>query len=247
MKAISLLPLSLAAMFAGALVAGGSTKSGANGKDHKHDHKSTQGAVSEHIHAAVPAEYAKQVAPSHIWTDASVIARGAAIHAAKCAVCHGSEGGGDGPAVAGLIMKPVSFRDKAMVAEMTPEYWFWRVSEGGAVEPYKSKGSSMPAYKSDLSAQDRWAVIAFQRPDLFPTLESKRAAILKVLPIYLHHNHRTPDLYADFHEKDTGGHGSHAMDMGPRPPSVHEVLAGTAPPSDQPQPTTKTPARDHKH
>ena len=42
-----------------------------------------------------------------------------------------------------------------MVAEMTPQYWFWRVSEGGAAEPYRSKGSVMPAYKGSLSAEDR--------------------------------------------------------------------------------------------
>jgi hypothetical protein len=85
------------------------------------------------------------------------------------------------------------------------------------------------------------------RPDLFPTLQDKRAAILRILPIYLHRNHGGDDAYAEFHERDTGGHGGHTMDMGPRPPSVHEVLAGTAPTGDQPQPTTRTPSGDHKH
>jgi hypothetical protein len=84
------------------------------------------------------------------------------------------------------------------------------------------------------------------RPDLFPTAAAKRVAILKILPIYLHRNHAAQDLYADFHEKDTGGHGGHGMDMGPRPPSAQEVLAGTAPPSDQPLPI-KAPRSDHKH
>ena len=65
-------------------------------------------------------------------------------------------------------------------------------------------------------------------------------AILRVLPIYLHRNHGARDLYPEFHEPAAGAHGGHAMDMGPRPPSVHEVLAGTAPPSDQPQPTQTT-------
>src|SRR6266850_6870172 len=45
------------------------------------------------------------------------------------------------------------------------------------------------------------------RPDLFPTLEDKRAAILRILPIYLHRNHGAQDAYAEFHEKDVGGHG----------------------------------------
>jgi mono/diheme cytochrome c family protein len=514
--------LSFAAIAVGAGVFAASTF--ANGNDQKHDHK--HGGGAGHIHAPVPPDYAAQIAPPEIWTDRSILARGQAIHDTKCAVCHGRQGGGDGPAAGGLIMKPPSFRDQPMVAEMTPAYWFWRVSEGGAMEPYKSNGSAMPAYKDDLSAEDRWAVIAFQhsfsghdgahgpsehpemqgaprahpeprglkfgsqwvtrdhrwqprgpwkdevrrqlpqlyrelngidfghahlgetllktkdpqqierarlevldfifsspavppdeeqiaptinrlawevtktfdwahifhrslydlftsdkvgdkpaayrklladylekpeaitphrldhhgalwsfaesksfrdkfgkfntqiwayhwlqaaiydvqllgdskrqqelmpkviafyhgylrrppvewqfmpmmpeaapnfardfpeaatifdnlhmlhdnfddilvRPDLFPTLESKRTAILKILPIYLHRGHGPDDRYADFHES-SGGHGG--MAMGPRPPSVHDVLAGTAPPSDQPQPSApKAPGAGHKH
>ena len=48
-----------------------------------------------------------------------------------------------------------------MVAEMPGNYWVWRVSEGGLVEPFKSKGSAMPAWKTALSPEDRWAVIAY--------------------------------------------------------------------------------------
>ncbi len=59
-------------------------------------------------------------------------------------------------------VKPPDFRDRQMVDEMTPDYWFWRVSEGGQVEPYKSMGSAMSAWKQDLSPEDRWAVIAYQ-------------------------------------------------------------------------------------
>src|SRR5262245_60228995 len=72
-------------------------------KQHPQDGKHGHGSAPEHIHAPVPAEYAKQMPSDAIWTDKAVIAKGAAIHAAKCAVCHGNEGAGDGPAVAGLI------------------------------------------------------------------------------------------------------------------------------------------------
>jgi hypothetical protein len=76
------------------------------------------------------------------------------------------------------------------------------------------------------------------RPDLYPTLQAKRAAILKILPIYLHRSHGVNDLYPDFHEKAEMQMGGHAAmtDMGPRPPSVEDVLAGSAPPRDQLQP-----------
>jgi hypothetical protein len=86
------------------------------------------------------------------------------------------------------------------------------------------------------------------RTDRYPTLSTKRAAILKILPIYLNRGHSPTDLYADFHEPTGASIGAHGamMDMGPRPPSVHDVLAGTAPASDQPQPD-RAPAPAHKH
>jgi mono/diheme cytochrome c family protein len=116
----------------------------------------------EHVHAAVPAEYARQSAADGLWTDRAVLERGRTIYHAQCAICHGPRGAGDGPAAAGLQLKPPSLQDAAMVAEMTPAYWLWRVSEGGTSEPYKSKGSIMPAYKDTLSIDERWAVIAYQ-------------------------------------------------------------------------------------
>ncbi|HEY7518498.1 MAG TPA: copper-binding protein [Methylomirabilota bacterium] len=90
-----------------------------------------------------------------------MIARGQEIFAAKCALCHGAKGDGKGPGASNLPLKPADFTDGKMVAEMAGNYWVWRVSEGGLVEPFKSKGSAMPAWKSELSMEDRWAVIAY--------------------------------------------------------------------------------------
>jgi len=115
-----------------------------------------------HMHAPVPPDYRNVKEPKGLWTNQALIRRGRGIHDAKCAVCHGADGSGNGPAAAGMMPKPPSLRDKKMVAEMSPSYWFWRVSEGGEVEPYKSMYSAMPAWKDDLSVEDRWAVIAYQ-------------------------------------------------------------------------------------
>jgi mono/diheme cytochrome c family protein len=60
-----------------------------------------------------------------------------------------------------LAVKPPDLRDETMVNEMAGNYWFWRVSEGGQAEPFRSTGSAMPAWKHELSIEDRWAVIAF--------------------------------------------------------------------------------------
>ncbi len=113
------------------------------------------------MHAPVPAEYRKAHIPAAAWTNEPLLARGKEIYAARCAVCHGEQGDGKGPAAAGLPVKPPSFLDGKMVGEMAGNYWFWRVSEGGAVEPFKSMGSIMPAWKGELSVEDRWAVIAY--------------------------------------------------------------------------------------
>jgi mono/diheme cytochrome c family protein len=114
------------------------------------------------MHAPVPPEYRDVKEPKGLWANQALINRGRRIHDAKCAVCHGANGSGNGPAAAGMMPKPPSLRDKKMVSEMSSSYWFWRVSEGGAVEPYKSMDSAMPAWKDDLSVADRWAVIAYQ-------------------------------------------------------------------------------------
>ncbi len=75
------------------------------------------------------------------------------------------------------------------------------------------------------------------RPDLYPTLESKREAIMKVLPIYLYRNHEPSEQFAEYHEKqmmggdekhEMMGHGMGMMDMGVRPPSARDVLFGNA-------------------
>jgi mono/diheme cytochrome c family protein len=115
-----------------------------------------------HAHVPAPPEYADVHMPLSLWTDPATIARGKEIYGTRCAVCHGDTGDGKGPAGVALPLKPSDFRDKAGVAEMRDNYWFWRVSEGGQVEPFKGKGSAMPPWKGELSIQDRWAVMAYQ-------------------------------------------------------------------------------------
>ena len=116
---------------------------------------------SDHEHPSVPPAYATSHIPARVWTDPKMIAKGKEIFTAKCALCHGEKGDGQGPGAANLPLKPADLTDGKMVAEMADNFWVWRVSEGGLVEPFKSKGSVMPAWKGELSMNDRWAVIAY--------------------------------------------------------------------------------------
>src|SRR2546429_7428054 len=115
-----------------------------------------------HAHMPAPLEYADIHVPTSVWTDPAMITRGKEVYASRCAVCHGDQGDGKGPAGVALPLKTPDFRDKDGVAEMRDNYWFWRVSEGGQVEPFKGKGSAMPPWKGELSVDDRWAVMAYQ-------------------------------------------------------------------------------------
>src|SRR5947209_10887457 len=115
-----------------------------------------------HAHVPAPLEYADTHVPLNVWTDQAMIGRGKDIYTTRCAVCHGDTGDGKGPAGLALPLKPSDFRDRDGVAEMRDNYWFWRVSEGGQVEPFKSKGSAMPPWKGQLSVEERWAVMAYQ-------------------------------------------------------------------------------------
>jgi mono/diheme cytochrome c family protein len=124
-------------------------------------HADKPAAGQEHVHAPIPAAYASANIPAPVWTDPKMLARGKEIWLAKCALCHGETGDGKGPGGVTLPLKPADLRDAKMVAGMPGNYWFWRVSEGGLVEPFKALGSAMPAWKGELSVADRWAVIAY--------------------------------------------------------------------------------------
>jgi diadenosine tetraphosphatase ApaH/serine/threonine PP2A family protein phosphatase len=94
------------------------------------------------------------------------------------------------------------------------------------------------------------------RPDLYPTLDAKREAILRILPVYLHRNHVPEERYAAYHETPlAGAHAGHAMghtgqsmaSMGPRPPSAKEVLAAKGPSAGTHQPSAAGTHLDQGH
>jgi cytochrome c553 len=114
----------------------------------------------DHDHPPIPAAYANAHIPTHVWTDPKMLAKGKEIFTAKCALCHGEKGDGKGPGSVNLPLKPADLTDAKMVAEMPGNFWVWRVSEGGLVEPFKSKGSAMPAWKGELPMPTRYPATA---------------------------------------------------------------------------------------
>lgn len=113
------------------------------------------GMMARHS-APIPAAYTGLVNPVAVSEDS--LARGAELFTTHCASCHGDGGMGDGIASAGLDPAPVPIAHTSQM--MGDSYLFWRISEGGAMEPFNS---AMPAWKGTLDEQARWDLINYMR------------------------------------------------------------------------------------
>jgi putative copper resistance protein D len=98
---------------------------------------------------AYPTTYHRPEIPYH----ATSIAEGKALFAAHCAVCHGAQGAGDGPAAAALQPRPPDLRAHH-VALHTAGDIFWWITHG--LPP-------MPAFGQRLDPEERWHLVNFLR------------------------------------------------------------------------------------
>lgn len=102
-----------------------------------------------------PAEYADKHMPDGWWTDPKIVEEGKEIYIGaknpdvNCASCHGKDGK---PVKAGAR----DFRNGERMKLYSDSVWFWRISEG-------VPNTKMKAWKSKLSPEDVWKVMAFER------------------------------------------------------------------------------------
>jgi len=87
-----------------------------------------------------------------------VLAEGKTLYQKKCAVCHGTEGKGDGPATYLLYPKPRDlttgvFKIRSTTTLPTDEDLFRTITKG-------IEGTSMPSW-ADLSEKERWSLVAY--------------------------------------------------------------------------------------
>jgi mono/diheme cytochrome c family protein len=85
-----------------------------------------------------------------------MIAHGAQLFKQNCAMCHGAEGKGDGPAGASLNPKPRNFVEGKWKKGGTRLGLYGVLHDG-------LPGSSMQSYKASLKPADRWALVHFIR------------------------------------------------------------------------------------
>ncbi len=86
--------------------------------------------------------------------SAAVRARGEQLYRDDCALCHGENADGRGARSMGLDRKPANFTDPVWSRPESASRAFQAITNG-------VPGSAMPAWANVLSADDRWALVAF--------------------------------------------------------------------------------------
>ena len=163
--------LSLAVLLAvsapGTLLAAGEHEQHHHNQPGDHGHHDNQagdhGHHDTHKHQkwlAAPAPYDGKI--SHRWGDEHAIERGQGLYDTHCTVCHGADGRGTTEFARTLPHPPADLRHHFHPHPGDGDaYLFWRVSEGGTAEPFKSAGSLMPAFNTVLDEDQIWDVLAY--------------------------------------------------------------------------------------
>lgn len=110
---------------------------------------------------AYPTTYVRPLVPY----NALSIANGLQLYGEHCAVCHGEEGYGDGPAASALRPRPADLTAKH-TADHTAGDIFWWLTQG-------KQGTAMPGFQDRLSEEERWDLINVVR--LLSATEQARA------------------------------------------------------------------------
>ena len=115
----------------------------------------TQPGAGANNAAAVigPAAYPDDVEVFPLPVTKEVVARGKERYEIFCTVCHGPTGNGDGMIVRRGFRRAASFNDDRL--RQAPVGHFFDAMTNG--------WGAMPAYASQIPAQDRWAIIAYVR------------------------------------------------------------------------------------
>ena len=93
----------------------------------------------------------RPIGENPVEATAGSVAAGRAVYFRECAVCHGDDGRGDGPAASGLSIPPSDFR--IHIPFHSDRFFFLVMSNGF--------GSAMPAFADRVSEEDRWNVLNY--------------------------------------------------------------------------------------
>ncbi|MGB7212549.1 MAG: cytochrome c/FTR1 family iron permease [Gemmatimonadales bacterium] len=103
------------------------------------------------------------------------LARGSQLFAQSCSSCHGMAGRGDGPDAAKLTPPPADLTALADLTDRSPLDFYRRISLG-------VPGTAMPAFESQVSESDRWALAVYASTLRLPAPVGAMPASLRSFP-----------------------------------------------------------------
>lgn len=92
--------------------------------------------------------------------SAPTLAQGEALYKQYCAACHGPEGKGNGPAAAGLPVKPADHTNGALMNKISDAELFKAIKEGGQAV---GKSPAMPPWGGSLKDEQLRALVLYVR------------------------------------------------------------------------------------
>lgn len=108
------------------------------------------------MHSGIPKEYRGLVNP--VPFNTKHLQEGALLYKERCASCHGVDGMGNGEVGKDLTPSPALLAYMIKMPMAVDEYMMWSISEGG-----KQFGTSMPAFKEQLTKEEIWKIVSFMR------------------------------------------------------------------------------------
>ncbi|HLO21394.1 MAG TPA: cytochrome c, partial [Sphingomicrobium sp.] len=111
---------------------------------------------SAFVNKKVPEDYIK--AENSVGYTTNAIAAGGPLYLAKCAKCHGDTGLGNGELAYSLNPSPALLAYLVQQPIAIDQYLLWTISEGG-----KQFGTAMPSFKTELTQDQIWQIVAYLR------------------------------------------------------------------------------------
>lgn len=84
------------------------------------------------------------------------------LFAQLCASCHGGLAEGRSSR-ADFFQPPAPDFREPRYRDLDPAYFYWRIETGKNAEPFRSRGSVMPAWGPSLSEEQIWQLVAYLR------------------------------------------------------------------------------------
>jgi mono/diheme cytochrome c family protein len=103
--------------------------------------------------SGLPEAYRRVEVPAARLASPEARARGKALFAANCVLCHGERGDGHGLRAAGFSKPPADFMDPAWRRGATPRRVFFAIREG-------VRGTPMPSWRW-LTEDETWDLVAY--------------------------------------------------------------------------------------